>query len=768
MAWLLERGASLTLVSRDRSTIAHVLMSALYAAAARTAATPTTFVSHWLRRVVSAEPSLLEARDRLGATPLTLAALAGSNACVDVPMETAAGCGSAVELCSAALSTACTAVCLIGVRHLIAADAASAAVLPPGSPQARNVAAAAVYAARSAERGCGSCRAPRCGGVGFGDCADGLDILRAVLAAGVREAMDADGHSLAAMVLRWMHAADDSKRVSAEHALTILQTLHTAGVDVLARGPADTEPVLHAVALADAPAVVRWLVTVAGAPLEGRCAGKGATPLLLACHAKAWAAAHALLDCGARVDVQSANEAGWWPVLSAVESVKFNDTLLLRLLAADCDSLLRCAAGGASALHYAAVANTPALNLLLGSGLPHLAKAINAVAQIPMESRSGDMSFTPLHGACEYARWDAALALLAAGARVDIAGDIEGKLQTIAEWARSSPACKHRGVKLAIAARAREHAAQARTEGAGAGGTVSRTAGETASATAAVAAAAPSATAAGLASGLRIAASGSGPEFCAGAIGAAGAVVATAAAPHLASTRKLTGKLRKGRLGAVARNRAEDTADDASAGAEIPSDASALVCAGPCIGVPLEAAAAPSFVALNSREAGLSEAAVSAGAAHANATVISAPAASAATPSGATAVPAAGECAPVNNSLFAAPTLHSSGTARQRWPDAAPLAGSTYQPCEASLVTATVALSDIINTCESGGEAAASTNTCEPGGKAAASTNTCEPDGEAAASTNTCEPGGEAAASTNTCEPGGEAASVASDSVTGS
>jgi ankyrin repeat protein len=64
----------------------------------------------------------------------------------------------------------------------------------------------------------------------------------------------------------------------------------------------------------DAPAVVRWLVTVAGAPLEERD-GDGTTPLMVACREKAWAAAHALLDCGARVAVHTqATEGGWWPL----------------------------------------------------------------------------------------------------------------------------------------------------------------------------------------------------------------------------------------------------------------------------------------------------------------------------------------------------------------------------------------------------------------------------------------------------------------------
>jgi hypothetical protein len=149
-------------------------------------------------------------------------------------------------------------------------------------------------------------------------------------------------------------------------------------------------------------------------------------------------------------------------VLVVAGSTASDADLLRRMLAADLDSLLRRATNGTSALHFAAAANTDALKQLLGSGLPHLATAIDAVAvQPPKHGIPAAFRISPLHCACRGRRWDAALALLAAGARVDIAADIDGRLQTIAEWARSSPECKHRGVKLAVAARAREHAAQA-------------------------------------------------------------------------------------------------------------------------------------------------------------------------------------------------------------------------------------------------------------------------------------------------------------------
>jgi hypothetical protein len=117
--------------------------------------------------------------------------------------------------------------------------------VPPGSLQARMVAYAAVESAIVAERGCGDCAA-RCAGRTRGNCAGGLDILRAVLAAGVREAAAADGRSLAALPLACAHLEGEASRISAGHALTVLQALHAGGVDVLARGPADELPILHA------------------------------------------------------------------------------------------------------------------------------------------------------------------------------------------------------------------------------------------------------------------------------------------------------------------------------------------------------------------------------------------------------------------------------------------------------------------------------------------------------------------------------------------
>jgi len=339
MAWLLEHGASVTLVHSKGESIVHTL-TLLGRHADHTPGTESGFSCRWLRRVIAAEPSLLETRTEAGRTPLTIAAFIGSEDCVGTLLELGADIAAVGAL--QALSAACAAAFLPVVHQLIAAGAASAAALPPGSPQACVVATCAVSAALRSELGCGICTA-RCGGRNRGNCADGLDILRAVLAAGVREAVDEDGYSLGSRVGAWLCSTEERKRISAGRALTVLQALHAAGVDVLARGPADEQPALHAATAANAPAVVRWLVAEAGAPLEERDSD-GDTPLLVACDKKAWAAA---------------------------------------------------------------------------------------------------------------------LALLAAGARVDIPGGVVGTLITTAEWARSLVTFKHRGVKLAVAARAREHAAEA-------------------------------------------------------------------------------------------------------------------------------------------------------------------------------------------------------------------------------------------------------------------------------------------------------------------
>jgi hypothetical protein len=207
------------------------------------------------------------------------------------------------------------------------------------------------------------------------------------------------------------------------------------------------------------PTRLRWCAGWSQRPAEERDSN-GYSPLLFACAQEAWIAAHVLLDCGARVDVLSTGANGAWPVLAVFRRAAVDIALLRRMLAADRDSLLPRTPGGATAIHLAVTHDTKTLTALLGSGLPHLTEATNAVAtHLQGDDCRVKFRFTPLHAACHVANGDAALALLAAGARVDIAGDIGGTFQTVADWAHSSLACKHRGVKSAIAARAREHAA---------------------------------------------------------------------------------------------------------------------------------------------------------------------------------------------------------------------------------------------------------------------------------------------------------------------
>jgi ankyrin repeat protein len=458
--WLLEQGASLALVNCGGHTIAHIFAQACDPVSEASSAPVERFCSRWLRRIVTAEPSLLEAQHAGGFTPLMTAAAEGIEAAVATLLELGAVVGAADPVGGTALSLACQACSLPIVRRLIAADAASAALLPPGSVQARLVAAWAVSAACAAERRCGKCAA-RCGGYRPGNCADGLNILRAVLAAGVREPVSTADQSVGFLVVNCVGHTDTAVRISEEHALGVLQTLHAAGVDVLAPSPIDGCPLLHVAAFTNAPALVRWLVNEAGASVEER-GSEGDTPLTAACLSRSWASAHALLDCGARVDAPSAEELGVWPVMVAFNDHGCDLPLLRRMLAADRDSLLRRTTNGSTALHSAAPFSADGLKMLLDSRLPHLAGAINAVAAWVLTPGAPARNFvTPLHCACASANWASALALLAAGARVDIVGTFRGKAQTVAEWGRSSPACKHRGLKVAIAARQRQHAAHA-------------------------------------------------------------------------------------------------------------------------------------------------------------------------------------------------------------------------------------------------------------------------------------------------------------------
>jgi len=722
MTWLLARGASLSRVSGNGSTIAHVLSSAH----ASTDATSDEFCGRWLRCVITTVPSLLEACDGAGFTPLMAAAWTDSKAGVAALLALGADVAATDADGHTALSGTCFATSLPVVRQLIAASAASAAALPPGSPQARLLARAAITAALLSERGCGECAA-RCGGRYRGNCADGLDVLRAVLAAGVREPVGSDGRALGFAALSWMRSADAARRMSEGHALAILQALHAAGVDVLARGPADKLPVLHAAVEANASAVVRWLVAVAGAPLEERDSS-GYTPLLVACRQKSWAAAHALLDCGARVDVQSTDAQGWWPVLHVAMAAADRDScaLLQRLLAADRDSLQRQASSGLRAVHMAAMVNTDALKLLLGSGLPHVAEAVSAVARAPIPGTPADTSVTPLHGACNNARWDAAVALLAAGARVDIAGYIDDRPQTMTEWARSSPACKHRGVKLAIAARAREHAAQAGRAGAGA-------AGFTPAADGAVSGGASAAPVGPVAAGGDTN-GGAGAESAdtAGKGATAGLAPARACASAAAGKAKRA-QGHRSRKGATS-NRAEDAVEEAASSTVAP----------PCVSAP--------FLASGACEAAQTAAAASPAASNACEEVPTAAALSAVLHAcEEVPTPAAGATNCLN-----APMGPVACALNLSEPSAAPAgdrAAPLIVPAASRHDAGAVAGCD--NSCEPGAAAEASSNTCEPGAAADASFNTCEPGAVAEVGSNTCEPGAATtAADSNVCEPG--------------
>jgi len=74
----------------------------------------------------------------------------------------------------------------------------------------------------------------------------------------------------------------------------------------------------------------------------------GVTPLLTACSANAWAATHALLDCGARVDMPSIYAGRLWPVILVVDTIDSDNALLRRILSADSDASLRFRRDGAA------------------------------------------------------------------------------------------------------------------------------------------------------------------------------------------------------------------------------------------------------------------------------------------------------------------------------------------------------------------------------------------------------------------------------------
>jgi ankyrin repeat protein len=459
MESLLAHGASLRRRNCLGRTIVHEVAGVLWAERSRAS---EAFSCRWLRSILAEEPGLLDEPDSTGKTPLMLAALEGAASVVTELLARGASLRKADVEGSTALAFGCQSSSLPVVRLLIAAGAASAAVLPPRSRQARSVASTAVCAAVPAAHGCGSC-AGHCGGVGAGNCADGLKILRAVLAAGVRESASfPHGQPLCSTLV---HLVAGSV-LSEGHALTIMKTLRAAGVNVLSTEAGDDFPVLHVAATSafHVPDIVRWLASDPGANLNERDR-LGYTPLLRACARRAWASAHALLDCGARADVLGGEGGYVWPLDMAVERADrdFDAALVKRLLAADPDSVVRRARDGSTPVHHAATASLPCLQLLLDSGMPRVREAINSVA----EGGRG----TPLHLAIRHSRWACAQALLAAGARVDIRGAVKGEAMTVAQWARGLTTRVAPALTQAIAARAREHEAEAARAGAGAAAT---------------------------------------------------------------------------------------------------------------------------------------------------------------------------------------------------------------------------------------------------------------------------------------------------------
>jgi hypothetical protein len=434
--------------------------------------------------------------------------------------------------------------------------------------------------------------------------------------------------------------------------------------------------------------------------------------------------------------------------------------------------------------HRIIIQPAPALTLLLACGLPHLSEAINAVgvAPTPMHAsgKLAGVGATPLHLACENARWDAALALLVAGARVDIAGGIDGRVQTIAEWDRNDLACKHRGVKLAIAARAREHAAQAAAvaKGLPSGGAES---------------VAGSASAAAPARGTATAHTGSARSAIGAAVvsltapaadrgvfhARASASAAVAATPSAGGQSKLaTARKGKGARGARAKNRAEESTpcdeEDALSRDCIASQAAApaaaeTICSAvrsSCEESKLAAANLDNLDNNNLAEARSAsnppeDRSVAAGCAAA-ATWIAVPVqasphcetaglvATAGGPSAATT----NICEPGEEAPETSNTCESGEEARAT--------SNTCEPCQEAPATSNICEPGEVapatsNTCESGEEARATSNTCEPCQEAPATSNICEPGQVAPATSNTCEPGEEAPATSNTCEPGEEA-----------
>jgi hypothetical protein len=166
-----------------------------------------------LRRIIAAEPSLLEARDNKGRTPLMTAAHE-CTACVSAVLELRANVGAVGVDGRSALAIACDMSSLENLRLLIAAGASCVDALPPASTQARFVAAAAVEMTLASETGCGVCSS-RCGGPAPGSCAAAAEVLRCSrLACGRRSAQTGGRWGVPYIVtLRlWAHDASAHQR----------------------------------------------------------------------------------------------------------------------------------------------------------------------------------------------------------------------------------------------------------------------------------------------------------------------------------------------------------------------------------------------------------------------------------------------------------------------------------------------------------------------------------------------------------------------------
>jgi ankyrin repeat protein len=496
---LLELGANPGLRQLDGSSDLHML-ACLAHLRPGLSAPQRARIGPLISRLVEALPALLDAPDLQGASPAHAAATAGCEDALAALITLGADVGAVGPRGDTPLSAAVSNRHLSIVRQLIAAGAASRRSLPRGSPQAKLLAHTAVSAGMLWSATCGQC-AGRCGGRGPGSCGDGLDILRAVLAAGVQEEIGVGGGSLAFVVLSNLPepgkpgsgataaaggtkgdgatgGSDAERRMDGAGALAILRALHEAGWDLSRTGDDKHAPPLLAAVRADAPLLVRWLVEVGGCGLEV-CDANGYTPLLAACRLGAWAAAHALLDLGARADVCSRDRSRGWPItLAAVKAD--SGSVLKRLLAADADSFRRVNASKESALHEAAAYNAKGLQVLLNSGLPGLAAAIDSVSAPVSLSEGVSPGCTPLHFAMNGGRWDAAVALLRAGARVDVhqrlpdgykgpAGSPAQRPDTVADMCLGSHVLAPM-VPLAVKALVLERATQHRAEGGAAAG----------------------------------------------------------------------------------------------------------------------------------------------------------------------------------------------------------------------------------------------------------------------------------------------------------